>query len=154
MISLGLVFVSCAPVCAYVYTYIYNFFFFLSWNRKPLLLAPFPGGESKAAREWAAWWRVWLPGKPCPLRSRVLLLVLCVLGRPPAQIIEIPCDTLSEPYVVTVPSLPSLLFIGEALPKTVFCLPKAHGLFAAAPQLLFFPLNILMNGKPSEEPVL
>lgn len=53
------------------------------------------------------------------------MLVLCVLGRPPAQRIEILCDTLSEPYVVTVPSLPSLLFIGEALPKIAFLLAQS-----------------------------
>lgn len=47
----------------YVYVCIYIIlFFFLSWNRKALL-APFPGGEGKAAGEWAAQWRVWLPGK-------------------------------------------------------------------------------------------
>lgn len=52
----------------------------------------------------------------------MLLVVLCVFGRLPPQIIEIPCDTLSELYIVTVPSLPSLLFIGEALPKIAFLL--------------------------------
>lgn len=45
VISLGLVFVSCAPVCAYVYTYIYNFVFFFELEQK----ATSPGSFS--------WWR-------------------------------------------------------------------------------------------------
>jgi len=43
-------------------------------------------------------------------------------GRSPAQRIEIPSDTLSEQHVVTILSPPSLLFIGEALPKIAFLL--------------------------------
>lgn len=52
-------------------------------------------------------------------------LLLGVLGRSPAEIIEIPSDTLSEQHVVAVLSLPSLLFIGEALPKIAFLLGRS-----------------------------
>lgn len=76
------------------------------------------------------WW-----GKPprqaaVPAKELWLSLLVGVLGRPPAWITEMPSDTLSEQHVVTVFSLPSLLFIGEALPKIAFfACPKLMGCF-------------------------
>lgn len=114
IISLGLLFVSCAPVRVCVY--IYNFFFFLAGTESHFSWLLFLCGKARQPEN----------GQPsggfgCQ-GSRVLLVMLCVLGRLPPWIIEIPCDTSRELYIVTVLSLPSLLFIGEALPKIAFLL--------------------------------
>lgn len=133
------------------------FFFFFKPEQKATFTGFFSWWQRQGIRTTGCWGTAaggsCLAGLPCQPRSGVLLLLLGVLGRSPAQIIEIPSDTLSEQHIVTVLSLPSLLFIGEALPKIAFLFALSWRAVSHHPPFFFF-LNILINWNPLEQPML